>query len=193
MTLELDTDHLVLTPVTLDDLDLYIELFTDPEVTRYAFDVSTSEEVTQDFPQEIKRCCGGSIGQWCAIDKKSGEKLGISALLPMPIDQDDTDYSLVEGPHLPEGDIEIGYFLKPSVWGKSYGTEMAQRMVRFAFEETTLGEVVATFDPENQASRNVLLKAGFEEVGTRYCYSEENCPDFRITRNQWLRREVSIA
>ena len=86
---------------------------------------------------------------------------------------------------MPDAEIEVGYFLKPSAWGKGIATEACRRIVQCAFEESPLEEVVATFDPGNTASRNVLLKAGFTDRGTRRSYGEDG-PYFRITREEWL-------
>ena len=86
---------------------------------------------------------------------------------------------------MPDNDIEIGFFLKRSAWGQGYATEISRRLLRFAFEESPLTEVVATFEPGNDASRSVLEKSGFVDHGVRWCYGEES-PDYRIARSDWL-------
>ena len=138
MELELLTDRLLLRPLRLDDLDLETEMFTDPEVARYVGGLQTAEEVEADMPTIIKRCGGGCIGVWCVIDRKTAEKLGTGILLPMPIDEDDTNWDLVEGPDIPDCEIEIGYILKQSAWGKGYATETCMRLLAFAFKDTLL-------------------------------------------------------
>ena len=87
---------------------------------------------------------------------------------------------------MPDGDIEVGYFLKPSAWGKGYATEACRRIVRFAFEESPLTEVVATFEIGNKGSQRVLEKAGFVSHGMRRCYGVDGV-DYRIKRDDWLR------
>ena len=89
------------------------------------------------------------------------------------------------GDDLPDCEIEIGYILKKSAWGKGYATEATNRLLKFAFEETPLEELVATTDLENIASQRVLEKCGLVYEGMRRAYAEE-CPGFRITRQQWL-------
>jgi len=51
-------------------------------------------------------------------------------------------------------------------------------------------EVVATFEAGNVASRNVLDKAGFVDRGTMRCYGEDG-PNYRITREEWLKSRQS--
>ena len=92
--------------------------------------------------------------------------------------------------HMSDGDIEIGYFLKQSAWGKGYATEACKRLLQMVFEETPLNEVVATFEGGNTASRHVLKKAGFLDQGMRRCYGEDG-PDYRITRDGWTHRQQS--
>ena len=71
----------------------------------------------------VRRGGDGSIGVWCIKDRQSQAKLGTGALLPMPIEEDDTDWDLVVPGQLPDAEIEIGYFLKPSAWGIGIATE----------------------------------------------------------------------
>ncbi len=182
MNLELHTDRLVLRPLGLDDLELGIDMFTDPDVSRYVGGHVTAEEIKREMPKYIRRCGGGCIGIWCVTNKDSNEKLGTAILLPLPIEQDDTDWNLLKGPDIPDGDIEIGYVLKKSAWGKGYAKEAAERLLRFAFEDTPLQEIVATIDDENEKSRNILKKIGLREIGTQLAYGDEDCPYFRINR-----------
>ena len=185
MKLVLYTDRLTLIPFHMSDVDIAVELFTDPEVLRFTGGVMEEEEVRRELPNWIRRGGNGCIGIWCITSSDSGEKLGTGALLPMPVEEDDTDWDLVVPGYMPDNDIEVGYFLKESVWGKGYATEACSRLVKLAFEEMPLLEVVATYDAGNDASRNVLLKCGFVEHGIRRCYGEDG-PDLRVTREEWL-------
>ena len=102
----------------------------------------------------------------------------------MPIDEDDTNWDLVEGPDIPDCEIEVGYILKRSAWQKGYATEICRRMLAFAFEETPLADVVASIDDDNKNSRRVLHKCGLRDDGRRRAYGEQTLC-FRITREQW--------
>ena len=186
MDLNLESERLLLRPLEAGDLDVSLSILTDPDVMKYVGGgICTEDEVIEDLKIATRRCAGGSIGIWCVIDRASSEKLGTAILLPMPIEEDDTNWDLVVGDDLPDAEIEVGYILKKSAWGKGYATEACRRLVRFAFEETPLQEVVATIDPENIQSRKVLEKSGLIYEDMRRAYAE-NCPGFRITRQQWL-------
>ena len=185
MHLILHTERLTLTPFAATDVDITIELFTDPEVVKYAGGVLEEDVIRREMSNFIKRGGNGCIGIWCITDRSSGEKLGSVALLPMPVEEDDTDFSLVVWGQMPEADVEVGYFLKPSVWGRGYATEACKRVLRLAFEESNLAEVVATFEVGNDESQHVLKKSGFVDCGIARCYGEDS-PYYRITRDEWL-------
>ena len=190
MELELLTDRLLLRPLRVEDIDLAMEMFTDPDVVRYVGGLETPEQIEAGMPTWTRRCGGGCIGIWCVTDRVTSEKFGTSILLPMPIEETDTDWSLVEGPGIPDGEIEVGYILKKSAWGKGYATEICTRLLAFAFEETPLTEVVACIDAANDESGRVLLKCGLVGEGQRRAYGE-HIPCFRITREQWLAADRS--
>jgi len=187
MDLNLKTKRLMLRPHRETDLDVEIEMGTDPEVMKFVGDVETEDQIAHDMPKYIRRCAGGCIGIWSVIERSTEEKLGTAILLPLPIEEDDTNWDLVFGDELPGCEIEIGFMLKRSAWGKGYATEATKRLLRFAFEETPIEELVATIDPENTASRRVLEKCGLAYEGMRRAYAVV-CPGFRITRQQWLEK-----
>jgi ribosomal-protein-alanine N-acetyltransferase len=191
MNLVLHSERLTLTPFSAADVDLVIETFTDPDVLKYAGGVMAEDEIRRSMSNWIKRGGNGCIGIWCISDRSSGEKLGSTALLPMPVEEQDTDYSLVMPGQLPDADIEVGYFLKRSAWGKGYATEACKRLIRLAFDAAKLTEVVATFDVGNIASRNVLKKVGFVVRGITRCYGEDGL-NYRITRDEWSKTTTGI-
>jgi len=190
VNLELGTDRLLLRPLVENDWEMALETFMDPEVMKFVADVGSEEALAEEMKTAIRRGAGGRIGVWCVLQRETGEKLGTAILLPLPIEEDDTDWSLVQEDRYPDADIEVGYILKRSAWGNGYATEACRRLVQFAFEETELDEIVAVTDPRNAASQEVLRKCGLRDEGLRRAYAEE-CPAFRISRQQWLELQVA--
>lgn len=192
MTLELSSERLHLAPLSNSDLDLSLEMFTDPEVVEFVCDLMTEEEIRKEMPTWIKRGGNGCIGIWCISDLKTGEKYGSALLLPLPIDEEDTNYDLVVPNEMPKCEVEIGFCLKRSAWGKGFATEACKRLLQFAFEESPLAEVVATFEDENVVSKKVLEKAGLINRGRMWSYGQDG-PCYRLTRAEWLRRDANIT
>jgi len=171
-------------------MDMELELLTDQAVMRYVREGVSAEQVTHWLPTMVTRCAHGCIGIWCVIDRATHEKLGHAVLLPLPIEETDTDWDLVTGDDVPDAEIEVGYLFKPSAWGKGYATEACKRLLKFGFEDAPLQEIVAVTHPDNTASQHVLRKAGMDDEGMRRAYAA-HCPGFRMTRAQW--RDMSRA
>lgn len=182
--LVLSTKRLVLKPLEPEDTGIVTEIWTDPEVTRYVGGPVKKSKLIADFHKYLRRCAGGAVGVWTLTTTEDNKQIGTAILLPMPIEVDDTDWDLIVGDQFPDAEIEVGYVLKKSAWGKGYATEACRRLVQFAFEKTSLDEVVATIDYGNEASGKVLTKSGLVHEGPRRAYATE-CPGFRITRAQW--------
>lgn len=60
---------------------------------------------------------------------------------------------------------EIGYWLGRDFWGRGYATEAVRLMTDKVFEETELLRIYAHVFSPNVASRQVLLKCGYQEEG----------------------------
>ncbi len=58
-------------------------------------------------------------------------------------------------------EAEIGYLLLPEYWGKGYGSEIAGELLNKAEETKNIQRVTATTDPNNIASKKILLNSGF--------------------------------
>jgi len=106
MDLKLLTERTKLTPLAPADVDVALEMFTDPDVTRFAGSVMSEDKIRQMMSVWIRRGGNGCIGIWCISDRDTGEKYGSCALLPMPIDEDDTNWGLVTPDVMPEGDVK---------------------------------------------------------------------------------------
>ena len=104
MDLKLETDRLSLQPLTEDDVDLGITLFTDETVCQYIGGTQTETEIRAEMSKYTKRSGGGCIGVWSVRNRDTTEKLGTGVLLPMPVNEDDTDWDLVQGDSLPHAD-----------------------------------------------------------------------------------------
>ncbi|MFB6468894.1 GNAT family N-acetyltransferase [Cytobacillus sp. Hz8] len=66
-------------------------------------------------------------------------------------------------------EAELGYMLLPEHWGKGYGSEIADILIRKA-EKTKLNRVTAVIDPNNIPSRKILIKKGF--ISEKLCEIE---------------------
>lgn len=68
----------------------------------------------------------------------------------------------------------MGYWAGASFAGKGYTTAAVRAAIRYAFEDLDLHRVEAACQPENEASRRVLEKAGFAHEGRAAAYLKIN-------------------
>ena len=190
MNLILESERFTLRPLLVDDMDWCVDMLTDPKVAEFIFDETPSvEDATAEMEYTVLRTAGGRIGIWAIIDRDSGEALGTTALLPMPVEAEDTEWELLLSPEMPDRDIEIGYLLRQPAWGRGVATEAARRLLEFAFEVAELPQVMAIIDSGNHASHNVARKLGFEDIGLTPAYAGRH-PGYRFTREAWLARRT---
>jgi len=62
---------------------------------------------------------------------------------------------------------EAKYAFFPTVWGRGIATEFLAGLLHYASQKLGLVEIIATVAVENEASKNVLLKSGFNYCATR--------------------------
>ena len=85
-----------------------------------------------------------------------------------------------EGP-----EIETGYRLPKTSWGRGIATEATTRILAYGFEALELGEIVAVVDPGNTRSLRIMEKLGFIQSGERDIY-EKTLQYFRLGKAEWL-------
>lgn len=170
----LTTARLTLAPLGDGHLADYTALISQPEVYRY---LSSAKAIAADPAGEARRIIGVAQAQWrergygpfAVFETASGRFVGRGGLFWV---------ERIQG-------VEINYMLDPAAWGKGYATELSRRFLAFGFEELGLERMVATTNPDNTASRQVLLKAGMKADGQRD-FGTHMVNYFRLDRGDWL-------
>ena len=67
---------------------------------------------------------------------------------------------------MPDGEVELGYWIARQHWGAGIATEAGAAMLRFARDTLRLPRVIAGHFLDNPASGRVLRKLGFQPTGT---------------------------
>ncbi len=181
----LETERLLLRRFTDDDIDQLVQLDGDPEVMRYVTGGRSTprEEVeTEILPAFLgyyERYAG--FGFWAAVEKSSGDVLGWFHFRP-------------ESPDRPD-EVELGYRLRRSAWGKGYATEGSRALIEKGFAELSVMRVYATTMVVNVASRRVMEKAGLRFVRTfhqPWPYpiegDEKGDVEYALSRAEWEER-----
>ncbi len=175
----LETDRLILRRFTPEDHDLLVDLDADPEVTFHItggqpeFDESMLRYWLAEYERWPDR------GAWAAIERRTGQFVGWFHLRP-------------EDGHADE--LELGYRLRRSAWGRGYATEGSRALVAKAFRELGATRVVAYTMVVHAASRRVMEKAGLHPVRVfraDWPYpipgDDQGDVEYAITREEWAR------
>ena len=91
--------------------------------------------------------------------------------------------------------IEIGWRLVRGCWGKGYATEGALEVLRYAFEELQLAEIVSFTSETNIRSMQVMKRTGMHHKASDD-FDHPGIPEghplrphvlYRINREDWIR------
>jgi RimJ/RimL family protein N-acetyltransferase len=184
----LETERLRLRRFTPDDVDLLVELDSDPEVMRYiTYGQPTPREsyVNVYMPRwwviyETQPGCGYFAAERC----DTGEFLGWFHLRD---DRLEPEY------------VELGYRLKRAAWRQGYATEGSRALLAYGFDTLGLERVSARTLRGNVGSRGVMEKCGLRYVGD-FVYpqdviagrseDERAAVKYVITQGEWLSRRA---
>ena len=89
------------------------------------------------------------LGWWTVVERASDAIIGTIGLNITP----------------EEGTAELGYHFRRTAWGKGYATEAVCAVVAYGFGMGGCTRIIARPHPTNGASRRVLTKSGFHQLG----------------------------
>jgi len=140
------TERLLFSPWTEADWLALKPIATDPEVMRY---ISEGQPWPDDRIQEFVNrqiTCLRDHGfcMWRLIERGTDQMIGFCGLQPLA--------------KTPE--IEIGWWLARSHWGRGLATEAAHAVLQGGFGRAGLKRIVAVAQPANRASLRVMQKLG---------------------------------
>lgn len=130
------------------DLRLACELWMDARVTGYFGGPYSREQVEARLAREMATQRDTGIQYWPIFLLEVGRHVGVCGLRPWK-------------PDVPE----LGFHLRPEFWRMGLGFEAASTVIRYGFDRLGAKAIFAGHHPENQASRKLLLKLGFQYAG----------------------------
>lgn len=142
----METERLVLRPVTQDDFYSLCEMGQDPRVMELLGGVQTQDEV-QTFLNKIRDHQKAHGFSYTVIEEKNTKQfLGLVGLL-IP------SYSLPFSPC-----VEIGWRLNFHVWGQGFAFEAASELMKWGFNIIGLKEIVSFTAIINQRSEALMKR-----------------------------------
>lgn len=138
----METERLILRPITLADTEDVFEYMSDELTTRYLFPVHT--EIEQTKRMIANYFVREPIGKYGIVLKDTNKLIGT---IEFRID-DWTEAG------------DLGFTLNSKYWGNGYMTEAGKQIIKLAFESLKLERVFAGHEERNEASGKVLLRLG---------------------------------
>ena len=148
----LKTERLILRRLELGDLEDVFEYASDPAVPEFLlWRPHESIGYTRAYLRFISKLYKkGKMYDWgITLDGKIIGTVGFSSI------------------SLSNNSAEIGYVLNRKFWGQGIACEAVLAVLDFGFKRMDFNRIEALIFPENQRSKRVLLKCGFQCEGIR--------------------------
>jgi RimJ/RimL family protein N-acetyltransferase len=147
----LESERLVLRPLTVDDLDELAALHAQPSFWWYPFRRGWTREETRAFLERtIAAYDDPGVSVSAVVVRNTGQLAGYAGLA-IPT-------------FLPEvlPAVEVGWRLGEQFRRRGFATEAGAAWIRHGFEGLGLDEIVSIYEPDNEASGAVMHRLGFE-------------------------------
>jgi len=147
---ELETARLKMRQWRTSDLEIFAKMNADPRVMEY-FPALLSRAESDAMVERMRSLIAQrGFGFWATELRQSGEFIGFVGL------------------HIPSAQlpfspcVEIGWRLGFPFWGYGYATEAAREVLRFAFKELNLAEIVSFTTVANLRSQAVMRRLNMQ-------------------------------
>ena len=141
----LETDRLILRPLTASDAQAAFIWCGDPIVNKYMpYSLYTNIDDVRKWLEKVEQ--NNSEYEFGFVCKDTNILIGSGGI----------------GPNEDHSQWEVGYNLRTDYWGKGYATEAAECMIKFAHREFGIKDFCANHAIGNPASGQVLEKCGMQ-------------------------------
>ncbi|SPY77140.1 GNAT family N-acetyltransferase [Providencia rustigianii] len=156
---KLETSRLRLSGWEQNDINSLYELNSSADVMRYFPSILNKEQNAQFLTTVMDKFAEqGGWGLWKIELKESGEFIGFVGL----------NIPTAQLPFSPC--VELGWRLLPKFWRYGYTTEAAREVIKFAFEQLHLDELVAFTTVTNTPSEGVMKKLGMTKDTSNFMH-----------------------
>jgi ribosomal-protein-alanine N-acetyltransferase len=147
----IETERLILRPLTMADVDGVWVYASDPEVTRFTiFDCHTNRRITEEWLKSAIESSAGESLLFGIEHREHSKIIGSCAIRAW-----DRQHNRAE----------MGWALARAYWNQGYATEAVRALIGFGFEHLKLNRLQALCVPAHIASRRVMEKAGMQFEG----------------------------
>jgi ribosomal-protein-alanine N-acetyltransferase len=149
---QIETKRLILREIIHTDDEALFSIFSDGEVMRY-YNTEPMKKIIESrglitrFAEGFKK---QAVIRWGITTKADGRLIGTCGFHTW----DKESFK-----------AEVGYELAQNYWRHGFMSETLRKVIAFGINNLKLNRIEALVQPRNVASKDVLLKLGFAEVG----------------------------
>jgi RimJ/RimL family protein N-acetyltransferase len=168
----IETERLLLRPLTMADLDELVTLHADPRVERFmgGFD---RPGIIEWIGLAADDWATYGYGRAAIVDRGSGRLLGRSGLKRWPQFEE----------------TEVGWVLRPDAWGQGLATEAARAWLAWGFENLDLPYLTAMIHPDNAPSMRVAERLGMAPIRSDTLLGDPAVV-YAVTREAWAKTQM---
>ncbi|CRY53603.1 MULTISPECIES: GNAT family N-acetyltransferase [Yersinia] len=170
----LETPRLILRPFQFDDADRVYELVNDPLIS----------DVTANIPHPYSLVLAK---EWIASHSSNWEESTLAAFAIIRKD----DQGLIGAISLMDINCEkaeVGYWLGQAYWNQGYCSEACVAISLFGFNTLNLSAISGRHLHRNPASGKVLIKNGFQFIGSRHMKTKKREHDELVDFYQLIKK-----
>lgn len=190
----LRTARLDLVPLRGEHKPHTMKLDMDPEVMKtVAFGRPFTEDEATQVHTWLMESAQKIPGYGCWAGFSEGEFVGWWILAAVPDPDVDAQGDETKPERFLQGKTEYGFRVSPRFWGKGFAKEGARELIRHAFVDLKLEEVIGETMTVNAASRAVMAGTGLRHVETFFnkydtppAGIEEGEVRYSLKRAEWL-------
>jgi [ribosomal protein S5]-alanine N-acetyltransferase len=142
----IETTRLLLRSFAENDLDRMAELMADDDFMRFSLGVFSRAQTAAFLDKVRARDRDGLPSQFAVIFRENRRLIGYCGFFSQIVDNLEQ--------------LEIGYRIDPSYWGRGIATEAARAVRDYALNELRQPRVISLIHPDNIPSRRVAEKNG---------------------------------
>ena len=188
----LETERLILKAQTMEEQKRLWEILMIPDVNKYFLTVPTKfREKLKDWSiqeqyyiEDMKHANDEDIFRWSIFLKDTKECIG-----RISCHERSKEDSSVVNPNI----RGVGWLVDTKYQGNGYGTEAAQAMIDYMFNECEIEEIITGAAINNPASWSIMEKLGFERQNknkyVQYTFLDELTEDYtyKLTRESYMK------
>ena len=177
----LQSDRLILRQWTEEDFSPFAKICADKDVMHF-FPKTLTEQESHDMARKVQSLIDSrGWGFWAVEIPNEAKFIGCVGL---NVPKESMPFAK---------NVEIGWRLAKDFWGNGYATEAAKEVLRYAFVELNLNEVISFAPLGNKASQHIMMKIGMSDTGNNFNHPELDASHpqsehvlYKINKSQWL-------